>query len=102
MASNSGMVYLDIEVLIENISRDESTPYNPFYFKIKNSQFLEYNTAMLSLEPSLTSGDLVKSDKVRGHVAFQVPAEGKKFVVSYEPEVLFGGYEPIAINVVLP
>lgn len=102
MGAGAGKTYFDIEILIENVSRDEETPYNPLYFKVKDPQYLEYNTALVSLDPSLTSGDLVKGDKVRGHVAFEVPAEAKKFVVSYVPMVLFGGYQTISINIVLP
>lgn len=102
MPPSSDMIYLDFEVLLENIDRDEETPYNPLYFQVKDANYWEYSTSFLSLDPSLTSGELVKGDKVRGHVAFEVPAQVKKFVVSYEPDVLFGGYQPISVNVVIP
>ena len=98
LTADAGKTYLDIEVLIENVSRDETTPYNSFYFKIKDDTAAEYTTTMDSLTPSLKSGDLVKGDKARGHLAFEVPDTSKGFVVSYEPMVIFGGYKTIRVN----
>jgi len=91
-----GMVFLNIEVLIESPDKDES-PYNPFYFKVKDSDGFEYTTAITALEPGLKAGELAKGDKVRGNVAFEVKKDAKGFVVSYEPLVLLGGYKPIRI-----
>ncbi len=55
LTADAGKTYLDIEVLIENVSRDETTPYNSFYFKIKDDTAAEYTTTMDSLTPSLKS-----------------------------------------------
>ncbi len=41
---------------------------------------------------------MVKGDKARGHLAFEVPDTSKGFVVSYEPMVIFGGYKTIRVN----
>jgi hypothetical protein len=64
---------------------------------VKDSDGYEYNTTLFTREPSLKSGDLPKGDKVKGFVAFEVRSTSKGMVLSYEPLVLFGGYEPIRI-----
>ncbi len=94
----SGNVFLVMEVVIENVSRDDETPYNPLYFSVKDSDGFEANTSFASPNPSLQSGDLPKGDKVRGYVAFEVRSSASGFVATYEPLVIFGGYEPIRIN----
>ena len=95
---DAGNVFLIIEVLIENVSRDEETPYNPFYFSVKDSEGFEANPSIAAPNPSLQSGTLPKGDIARGFVAFEVRATATGLIVTYEPLVLFGGYEPIRIN----
>lgn len=90
--------YLVIEVIIENTSRDQPAPYNPLYFKVKDADAYEYNTAILAPDPALQSGELAKGAKVRGKVAFEVPKTATGFVVSYQPLVILGGYETIYVD----
>ena len=97
MKPKEGNTYLVLAVLLENVSRDK-TPYNPLYFKIKDGEGFEYNSSLLAPDPALKSGDLAKGEKVRGNVAFEVPKTAQGFIVSYEPLVIFGGYEPIKID----
>lgn len=96
--AEEGKIIVDIEVVIENLSRDSKVPYNPMYFTIKDSEGYEYNMTFGSLEPALQSGDLAIGERARGHVAFEVPEGAVGLIVSYEPIVLFGGYEPIKVN----
>lgn len=86
-----------LEVVIENASRDEA-PYNPLYFTVKDSDGFEYNTAAVAPDPSLKSVSLARGDRVRGFVAFEVRDTARGFVVTYEPLVILGGYEPIQIE----
>lgn len=58
----------------------------------------ENSPAIASLEPSLKSGDLVKGDKARGHITFEVKSDSSGFVSFYEPVLIFGGYEIISID----
>lgn len=85
-------------MVIENVSREEETPYNPLYFSLKDNEGFEYNTAIAAPDPSLLSGSLPKGEKVRGFVAFEVRSTARGFIVTYEPLVLFGGYKPIRIS----
>ena len=48
MSADAGNIYVDIEVVIENTGRDE-TPYNPFYFKLKDAHSYEYDATFSSL-----------------------------------------------------
>jgi hypothetical protein len=95
---SEGNIFLVIDVLIENISRDEETPYNALYFSIKDSQSYEYSSSFVYPDPAIKSGNLPKGDKVRGFVAFEVLNAASEYVVAYEPLVIFGGYDPIRVN----
>ena len=95
--AKAGHVYLVVEALIENTTRDEA-PYNPLYFKVKDEEGYEYTTALAAPSPDLKSGSLAKGERVRGNVAFEVPTAAKGFVLSYEPMVILGGYQPIRIG----
>lgn len=97
MTAKDGKIYLVIDVVVENLSRDEETPYNTMYFKVKDADGFEYTSAMMAPDPSLKSGKLMMGDKVRGNVAFEVSQSATGFVMSYEPLVILGGYKPIRI-----
>ncbi len=96
--ADPGKVYLVLDVLIENVSRNEETPYNPLYFMVKDSESFEYSGSLFAPDPSLKAGTLRKGDKARGNIAFEVSTKAKGFIVRYEPLVLFGGYEPIRVD----
>jgi hypothetical protein len=96
MKAKDGNTYLIAEVVIESIDRDKA-PYNPFYFKVKDSDGREYTMTINIADDSLKSGDLAKGEKVRGTVAFEVKKEAAGLVMSYEPIVIFGGYSPIKV-----
>jgi hypothetical protein len=98
MTADSGYIYLVLDVLIENVSRNDGIPYNPLYFSVKDADGYEYNTAFIAPDPSLKSGHLPKGEMVRGFIAFEIRASSKGLVVTYEPLVILGGYEPIRIS----
>jgi hypothetical protein len=96
LKAKPGRVYTVADVTIETTGR-EKAPYNPLYFKVKDSGGFEYNGSLLSGENSLKSGELEQGGKVRGTVAFDVPSEAKGLVLSYQPSVIFGGYQTLRI-----
>jgi hypothetical protein len=67
------------------------------YFKVKDADGYEYNATLNSGDNALKSGDLAQGDKVRGIVAFEVPTGAAGLILSYEPLVIAGGYDPIRI-----
>jgi len=92
----TGFVYLLVGVVIGN-ARPEPVPYNPLYFKVKDSTGFEYNTTLPTEQPSLKSGNLASKDTVSGIVQFEVPASAEGFILTYKPLVLFADYEEIKV-----
>jgi Domain of unknown function (DUF4352) len=97
LTPQAGNIYLVLDVTIENTGQDAGS-YNALYFKVKDANNFEYDTALAAPDPSLKSGDSNKGDKVRGNVAFELPIGAKALVMSYDPLVLFGGYQIIRVN----
>ena len=98
LTPKAGNVIVDIEVIIQNASRDETMPYNTMYFKVKDGSGYEFDPSFGSIEPSLHSGDLVKGDIARGHIAVEVPEKAVGLVLSFEPVVLFSNYNVIRVD----
>ena len=97
LIAGPGKTYLVVDITIETTTR-EIAPYNPLYFKLKDSDLIEYNSSLLSDDRGLKSGELPRGERVRGTVAFDVPAASKGFMIIYQPIVIFGGYETIKIQ----
>lgn len=97
LTAHPGYVYLVLDVTIENVGRNGSTPYNSLYFSVKDSDGYQYNANSFAREPGLKAGELPKGDKVRGFLAFEVRSTSKGMILSYEPLVISDGYEPIRI-----
>ncbi len=95
--ADTGKTYLVCDVTIKTTTRD-SAPYNPLYFKLKDSGGYEYTVSLFTPDPSLKSGDLPKGEMVSGNIAFEIGETAKGLIVSYEPMVLLGGYETIKID----
>jgi hypothetical protein len=93
-----GKTYLVVDALLENVSRD-AAPYNPLYFSVKDADSFEYTATMLAPDPSLKSGELARGEKARGNVAFEIPTSAAGLVLTYEPLVILGGYEPLRVAV---
>ena len=91
-----GKEYVLAEVVLETTGRD-TAPYNPFYFKVKDVDGYEYTVALNTGDNALKSGELAQGDKVRSVVAFEVPVGATGLILSYEPIVIAGGYDPIRI-----
>lgn len=98
MKAADGNTYLILDVLVENTGKEEA-PYNPLYFTIKDTDGFQYQNSIIAPDPTLQSGTLPIGDKARGNVAFEVKDGAKGLVVTYEPLVILGGYEPIRIAV---
>jgi hypothetical protein len=94
--AKDGNEFVVAEVLLETTGRDEA-PYNPLYFKVKDGDGFEYNVALNIQDGALKSGKLPSGEKVRGTVAFEVKQGASGLVLSYEPLVILGGYEPIKV-----
>ncbi len=70
----SGNRFVTIEVLYV-LTGAGKVDYNPYDWKISDSQGFSYNSTFGVADPALNSGSLSNSgDKARGFVAFEVPA----------------------------
>lgn len=98
MTAAEGKTYLVVDALIENISRD-TAPYNPLYFSLKDADGFQYNSALLAPDPSLKSGEIPAGDRVRGNIAFEIPVAATGLILTYEPLVILGGYQPLRVSV---
>jgi|SRR6187549_755854 len=85
--AKDGNEFVIAEVVIENVDTDKA-PYNPLYFKVKDSDGFEYNADFTAGEQSLKSGELAKGEKARGNVAFEVKKDAKGLVMEYKPLVI--------------
>lgn len=95
LKAQAGNTYVIAEVIIENVSADKS-PYNPFYFKVKDADGFEYNVGLNTDGQALKSGELSKGEKARGTVLFEVKKESKGMVLEYRP-IVFGSIDPIRV-----
>lgn len=95
--ADPGREYLILDVSLENTDRDEAD-YSPVYFKVKDTEGYEYNATYNSADTSLKSGTLLRGEQVRGKVAIDIPRGLGGLVASFEPSVLFGGYQVIRVN----
>lgn len=98
MKAKPGRTFVIADVTIESVSRDNA-PYNPLYFKVKDADGREYTANIVGVDDSLKHGELPKGEKARGNISFDVPTEAKGLVLSYQPIVLFGGYQTIRVQI---
>ncbi len=87
-----GQRFLVLDVAIENVSSRQEVPYNPLYFRLRSADGFQYDSEFLAPEPDLGTGNLSQGDRVRGNIAFEVPANADGLVLIYEP-IAFPSYQ---------
>lgn len=92
-----GNLFLNVQVVVKSVDRDQM-PYNPLYFVLKDRGGFEYNTNFFPPDPSFKSGTLNKGEIAAGWLAFEVPTTAGGFVLTYQPLVIFGGYQPLRVD----
>lgn len=93
--ASAGNTYVLAEVLIENAGQ-ENIPYNPLYFKAKDSDGFEYAATLYTGDNGLKSGELAPGDKARGFIAMEVKEAAKGLVLAYQP-ITIGADDPIRV-----
>lgn len=83
---SEGKEYVIVHVSIENNS-DKEISYNPFNFKMKNSngQIETQSFTMVDSDTSLSSGDLAPGGNVSGTIAFEQPIDDEALQLFFEP-----------------
>lgn len=81
-----GMEYIIVTVTIENAGKSNIS-YNPFDFKMSNSQgqITDMTFTTINNSNSLQSGELAPGGKVSGTIAFEQPIDDNKLQLQYQP-----------------
>lgn len=82
-----GNEYVIVHVSIENNS-DEEISYNPFNFKMKNSdgQIEDQGLITIDNDTSLSSGELAPDGNVSGTLSFEQPKDDDGLQLIFEPK----------------
>lgn len=99
--ADKGMHFISLAVKIENLAHDRS-PYNPYYFRLKDQRGYEYLPVLGAPDTSLQAGSLGRGQSVRSVVIFEMPETELVLVASYQPTVLVDDYQPVRMVIQLP
>ncbi|WP_164214965.1 DUF4352 domain-containing protein [Virgibacillus sp. YIM 98842] len=93
----SGNEYVIVHVEIEN-SGEENISYNPFNFKMANSegQIVDQALTIIDSDTALESGELAPGGTVSGTIVFEQPADDPELQLQFEPSFWSG--DMIKIN----
>ena len=88
----SGNEYVIVSITISN-SGKSNLDYNPFYFKMQNSQgqITDMSFTTVDQDTTLSSGELAPGGSVTGTIAFEQPANDPGLVLQYQDEVFADG-----------
>ncbi len=81
----SGKEFVIVHVTIKNIG-NSNLSYNPFYFKVQNSQGQQTDITFTIVDSStsLEAGDLVPGGSVSGTITFEEPIDDPDLVLIYQ------------------
>lgn len=82
----SGKEFVIVHISIEN-NGDKDISYNPFNFKMKNSngQIEDITFTTVDSDTALSSGDLAPGGNVKGTLAFEQPIDDEALQLIFEP-----------------
>lgn len=85
---SSGKEYVIVHVTIENKGTNNLS-YNPYYFKMQNSQGQQENTTFTTIDQdtALNSGELIPGGKVSGTLTFEELINDQGLVLVYNDNV---------------
>jgi hypothetical protein len=86
----NGMEYVIITINIKN-SSDDKISYNPFDFKVQNSngQITDIAFTIVDTETALESGELAVGGEVEGTITFEEPIGDSGLILIYQPSFWF-------------
>lgn len=84
----AGKEFVIVYVTIENIGKDNLS-YNPFYFKMQNSQGQQESTTftMIDQDTALQSGELIPGGKISGTITFEEPIGDTGLTLIYSDSI---------------
>ena len=96
--SDAELLYLVVDVIVENVNRDEEAPYAPWLFSLRDSAGQDYEVSVFAPDPPLADGTLTKGASDSGNVAFEITPAAQGFVLTYDPTLFGGDYQVIQID----
>ena len=75
-----GNRFVVVEILYENVGQDKMS-YNPFDWKLTDSNGFNYQQSYSGKDPALNSGDLTPQEKARGFITFEVGQSAQGLVL---------------------
>jgi predicted small lipoprotein YifL len=89
MKPDAGKKFVAIEVLYENRTSDKTLDYNPYDWKITDSESYTYDPdAIGGKSPTLEMGTINPGQKTRGWLNFQTPRDAQSFKAQFQPNWL--------------
>ena len=86
----TGKEFVIVSVTIEN-KGDKNLSYNPFYFKMQNSQgqqeSITFSASVDNNDTELNSGELIPGGKVSGTIAFEQPVNDEGLILIYSDSI---------------
>lgn len=84
----SGKEFVIVNLTIEN-KGDKNLSYNPYYFKMQNSQGQQESMTFTTVnnDNSLQSGELIPGGKVSGTIAFEQPKGDTGLILIYSDSI---------------
>ena len=84
----AGKEYVIVHLTIEN-KGEKNLSYNPYYFKMQNSQGQQENETftIIDQDTSLQSGELVAGGKVSGTIVFEEPKDDTGLTLIYSDSI---------------
>lgn len=84
----SGKEFVIVHLAIEN-KGNSNLSYNPFYFKMQNSQGQQESMTFTTVDQdtSLQSGELIPGGKVSGTIAFEQPKGDSGLILIYNDSI---------------
>lgn len=86
----TGMEFVIVHVFVKNVG-DTVISYNPYYFKMQNSQgqILDATIMFSGSEEELSSGELIPGGIVSGVIPYEQPVDDKGLIFIYNDIALF-------------
>lgn len=95
----SGKKFVAIEVMYENPTTDKQINYNPFDWKLIDSDAYNYDADMNTAKtPELNSGTLNPGQKARGWITFQTAKDAANFKAQFAPSWIDNSNVEIQLN----
>ncbi len=86
-----GQVFLAIDLTTKDVSNKEQNISSLLNFSLKGADGTKYNQTVLTSLPPAPDGKVEANDQLKGNLAYEVPADQKTFVLSFQADIISSG-----------